>query len=100
MEFIRLQRVKPGYNPNLTHVIHGLDADLIMLALATHEANFFILREEVVFGRKQVEKKVLPTALVKNVIAASTTNSAMGDDNNNFDDYTSDRKPLEIVTTP
>ena len=98
MEFIRLQRVKPGYNPNLTHVIHGLDADLIMLALATHEANFFILREEVVFGQKQVEKKVLPTALVKNVIAASTTNSAMGDDNNNFDDYTSDRKPLEIVT--
>ena len=34
----------------------------------------------------------------ENAIAASTTNSAMGDDNNNFDDYTSDRKPLEIVT--
>ena len=32
MEFIRLQRVNPGMI-KLEHVIHGLDADLIMLAL-------------------------------------------------------------------
>ena len=55
MAHVRQQRGQPGYNPNLVHVLHGLDADLIMLALATHEAHFYILREEVVFGRRSEE---------------------------------------------
>lgn len=55
MAHVRQQRAQPGYNPNLVHVLHGLDADLIMLALATHEAHFYILREEVVFGRRSEE---------------------------------------------
>ena len=57
MRHIRLQRAQPGYNPNLVHILHGLDADLIMLALATHEMQFYIAREEVLFGRQSQEQQ-------------------------------------------
>ncbi|EFA77071.1 5'-3' exoribonuclease [Heterostelium album PN500] len=54
MDYIRKQRAQKDYNPNQKNVIYGLDADLIMLALATHEPNFEILREFVqTKGRKQ-----------------------------------------------
>ena len=64
MLYIRHMKMQSDYDVSLRHCIYGLDADLIMLSLVTHEPNFALLREEVIFGgqnnkkdgRKQLKK--------------------------------------------
>ena len=49
MEYIRREKMQPDYPPNLRHCIYGNDADLIMLALASHEPHFVLLRQKETF---------------------------------------------------
>jgi 5'-3' exonuclease len=53
MAFIRRQRAMASYDPNTKHVLYGMDADLIMLGLATHDPHFWIIREKIDFESKK-----------------------------------------------
>ncbi|KAI9697509.1 MAG: hypothetical protein M1820_007775 [Bogoriella megaspora] len=56
MEYIRRAKSQPDYDPNRRHCLYGLDADLIMLGLLSHDPHFCLLREEVTFGRQNQTK--------------------------------------------
>ena len=62
MEYIRLAKAQPTYNANVRHCLYGLDADLIMLGLLSHDPHFCLLREEVVFG-PAAKRKARSTSL-------------------------------------
>jgi len=91
MQFIRLQRAQPDYDPNTRHCLYGADADLIMLGLATHEAHFSILREVII---PKSEKKCTLCGGTGHV--ASECNGEGEDDA----DGMAIQKPFQIVSLP
>jgi 5'-3' exonuclease len=61
MDLIRAEQKKAAVHGQDRHCLYGLDADLVMLSLVTHEPHFVLLREKIATRRDQgnVKKSVL-----------------------------------------
>merc|ERR1719210_1913000 len=90
MQFIRLQRAQPEYDPNTRHCLYGADADLIMLGLATHEAQFSIIREVVM---PKTEKKCTICGGTGHVASECTGENEEAED-------MGIQKPFQILSIP
>ena len=53
LEYIRNLKSSDKYKDNIRHCIYGLDADLVMLALISHEPNIVLLREDTILQKKK-----------------------------------------------
>ena len=67
MEYIRGARQQSGYNPNTRHTLYGMDADLILLALVSHDPHFTIIREILPPSKKQQKAAVSSTKTPKQI---------------------------------
>ncbi|ORM41410.1 5'-3' exoribonuclease 2 -like protein [Babesia sp. Xinjiang] len=100
MNFVRNQRHSEHHDPNTRHVLHGMDADLIMLGLATHEVNFYIIREIVnhLNPAKKTEEETR-----KAIMAAQdklVTGTKLRDDKSYRSMLRQNWKPLQFLRLP
>jgi 5'-3' exoribonuclease 2 len=68
MNFIKKQRTHTSYDAHTTHCLFGSDGDLIVLALVTHEPNFYIMKEQPGFIHNNNNKNSQSTFRIDNTV--------------------------------